>query len=168
MPIFTLLTIGNPVKFRDPSGHVPVPVWIDRAVDALLFVVAHTRITPGVKPPVEVSPQRQELATAAGSVAVTADTVATAFSVGGAMAEGAICLAGAVEPSPVVEAGGLGVYYGIVNRLENDQRSRHWSNVGSRPRIWKYADWFRFYHRWPGLIGKYCITDPWKSTACAA
>jgi hypothetical protein len=35
------------------------------------------------------------------------------------MAEGAICLAGAVEPSPVVEAGGLGVYYGIVNRLEN-------------------------------------------------
>ena len=110
---------NNPVKFRDPSGHVPIPVWMKRVADALLFVVAHTRISPGSKPPLEVSPQRQELAKAAGTVAVAADTVATAFSAGGAVAEIAMCMAGAAEPSPIVEGGGLGFYYGFVNRVEN-------------------------------------------------
>jgi hypothetical protein len=41
------------VKFRDPSGHIPIPQWIDRAVkalntvnDAIAYVQTHTRVSP--------------------------------------------------------------------------------------------------------------------------
>jgi RHS repeat-associated protein len=130
--------VGNPLRYIDPSGHIPIPEWIDRFVkalntanDALAYLQTHTRVSSGAKPVVEVSSARQTRAKTAGTIATTADTVATAFSAAGAAVELVLGVVGAAEPSPLEEVGGLGIYHGIVNRIEN------WTSfVGTAAACW--------------------------------
>jgi RHS repeat-associated protein len=129
---------NNPVKFGDPSGHIPIPPWIDRFAKALntavsnsmsSFLESHVKVSTGCKPVVEVSEARQTRAKVAGTIATTADTVATAFSGIGAGVE--LTLGLIPEPSPAEELSGLGIYYGIVNRMEN------WTSaIGTAATLW--------------------------------
>jgi len=106
---------NNPLKYTDPSGHIPIVDWIKTAWKIMFFVGEHTEITRGMKPEPEVSPQRQEIARTASAVAVSADTVATSFStMGSALEIGSALVAGGSGA-----AVGLKSYYEVVNPIEN-------------------------------------------------
>jgi len=80
-------------------------------------VYENTKFAERPKQQKQLSPTQQNIVNLTSAAAITADTVATSISGAGAIVE--LGLAAVDGQSPLTDAGGLAIYYGVVNPVEN-------------------------------------------------